>query len=120
LSLEDSALLYDRAMTFWHQCRTIFPINAHVLVYEDMLADLPGVVGKLLEFLDLPWDDAVLDHSATARQRGYIRTPSYAQVAEPIYRRAEGRWVRYRAQLSPVLPILLPWAERLGYPAPPA
>jgi hypothetical protein len=26
-----------------------------------------------------------------------------------------GRWRRYARELEPVLPILLPWAERLGY-----
>jgi hypothetical protein len=30
--------------------------------------------------------------------------------------RPSGRWRRYRKQLEPVLPVLLPWAERLGYP----
>ena len=50
-----------------------------------------------------------------AAGRGHIRTASYAQVAEPIYRRAAGRWERYRDQLAPVLPILAPWAETMGY-----
>jgi hypothetical protein len=25
------------------------------------------------------------------------------------------RWRRYAKELEPVLPVLLPWAERLGY-----
>ena len=69
----------------------------------------------LIGFLGLPWDERVLDHQGTALRRGPIVTPSYAQVAQPIYRRAAGRWQRYRDQLAPVLPILAPWAELMGY-----
>ena len=69
----------------------------------------------IVEFLGLPWDDAVLRHEDTAMSRGYIRTPSYAQVTEGIYRRASGRWERYRKQMAPVLDILAPWAIRFGY-----
>jgi hypothetical protein len=57
----------------------------------------------------------MLDHRSSAGARRYIATPSYAQVAEPLYTRARGRWHRYREALEPVLPILRPWAERLGY-----
>jgi hypothetical protein len=32
-----------------------------------------------------------------------------------LTRAASGRWKRYEKQLEPVLPVLLPWAERLGY-----
>ena len=46
---------------------------------------------------------------------GPIATPSYAQVVQPIYKRASGRWQRYREQMAPVLPILMPWAEKMGY-----
>ena len=35
--------------------------------------------------------------------------------AEPLYTRARGRWQRYADQLAPVLPILAPWAEKMGY-----
>ena len=50
-----------------------------------------------------------------ASSQGVITTASYAQVTEPIYKRASGRWRRYRAHLEPVLPVLRPWAERFGY-----
>ncbi|MNC97713.1 hypothetical protein D3C83_154610 [compost metagenome] len=57
----------------------------------------------------------MLDNQAAARERGRVRTASYSQVGEPIYRRAAGRWEGYRDQLAPVLPILAPWAGRMGY-----
>ncbi len=60
-------------------------------------------------------DEAVLDHESTARARGLITTASYSQVTEPIYKRASGRWQRYREHLAPILPTLAPWAEKFGY-----
>ena len=91
------------------------PLRVHTVRYEAMVEDLEREVRPLLEFLDLPWEEAVLDHQQTAAGRGYIRTPSYAQVTEKVYGRASGRWRRYEKHLEPVLPVLLPWAERLGY-----
>ena len=80
-----------------------------------MVADLETEMRGLLAFLGIAWDDKVLDNRGSAAQREHIRTASYAQVTEPIYQRSAGRWERYREQMTPVLPILAPWAERMGY-----
>jgi tetratricopeptide (TPR) repeat protein len=115
LDLGDSARLYDLVMTFWERCRDVLPLKVHIVRYEAMVEDLEGEARTLLDFLGLAWDPAVLDHQRTARARGTILTPSYSQVVQPIYREASGRWERYRSQMAPVLPILAPWAQRLGY-----
>jgi tetratricopeptide (TPR) repeat protein len=115
LDLGDSARLYDLVLTFWERCREVLPLQVHVVRYEAMVEDLEGEARSLLDFLGLPWDPAVLDHQRTARARGTISTPSYSQVIQPIYGEASGRWRRYREQMGPVLPVLEPWAVRLGY-----
>ena len=113
--LESAALVYDAAMSFWKKARQIFPLRVHEIRYEDIVEDVEGQMRPLIDFLGLPWDDRILDHQTTAVERGYIRTPSYAQVTEKIYRRASGRWTRYRKHMEPVLPILAPWVEEFGY-----
>ena len=115
LDLGDSARLYDLVLTFWERCRDLLPLNVHVVRYEALIGDLEGEARALLDFLGLPWDPAVLDYRTTAQARGTISTPSYSQVIQPLYREASGRWERYRGQMAPVLPILAPWALRLGY-----
>jgi tetratricopeptide (TPR) repeat protein len=115
LDLGDAARLYGLLMTHWQRCRSVLPLQVHTVRYEEMIADLEGAVRPLIAFLGLPWDDAVLDHQKTARGRGYVASASYAQVTEPIYARASGRWRRYAKQMKEVLPLLAPWAERLGY-----
>jgi tetratricopeptide (TPR) repeat protein len=116
LDLEDAARLYDLVLDYWRQACSVFPLSVHSLRYEALVEDPEAVLRPLAAFAGLEWEEALLDHRATAAGRDYIGSPSYAQVAEPLHRRATGRWIRYRSQLAPVLPVLLPWAERLGYP----
>ncbi|WP_420138283.1 tetratricopeptide repeat-containing sulfotransferase family protein [Sphingomonas sp.] len=113
--LESAARLYDLAMRVWTQSVERLDLRPHVIRYERMVTDLAGEIRPLLSFLDVPWRDEVLDNQASAKRRAHVPTASYAQVTEPIYQRASGRWERYRSHLEPILPILAPWAERLGY-----
>lgn len=72
---------------------------------------------KVFDFLGVDWDDGVRNYIETAYRRGKINTPSYNQVTQPLYTRARGRWERYREQMQPVPPTLLPWAKRFEYGA---
>jgi tetratricopeptide (TPR) repeat protein len=113
--LEESALLYDRVFDAWTRATSLLPIDVHRIRYERMVEDLEGEMRALLSYLGLEWDPRVLDNRASAARREHIGTASYSQVTEPIYRRSAGRWTRYRDQMAPVVPILAPWVERLGY-----
>lgn len=115
LTLENSARLYDAVMTHWMHCREVLPLNVHTIRYEDMVEDLESTLRPMIAFLGLEWDDRLLDYQDTARERGYIRTPSYAQVTEKVYSRSRGRWELYREHMAPVLDVLAPWAIRFGY-----
>jgi tetratricopeptide (TPR) repeat protein len=115
LRLEDAAELYDLSFGHWERANALFPVAAHTIVYERLIEDMEAEVRPLFDWLGLEWHAGALDHSRTARSRGLITTASYSQVTEPIYKRAAGRWERYREQLAPVLPILAPWCEKMGY-----
>jgi hypothetical protein len=45
----------------------------------------------------------------------YARTASYAQVTEKLYDRSRFRYRPYLTHLAPVLEILRPVIDRLGY-----
>ena len=113
--IADAAEYYDALMRIWTASRETMALNVHDVVYEELVGDPEAVLKPAIAFLGLEWDDRILDHQRTAKARGTIQTPSYDQVTEPVTARASGRWKRYAKQLEPVLPILLPWAERLGY-----
>jgi tetratricopeptide (TPR) repeat protein len=113
--IEAAADYYAAMMSIWTAARETMQLNVHTVVYEDFVEDPEATLRALIQFLGLDWDDRVLDHQRAARERGTIGTPSYDQVTEPVTKRAVGRWKRYAKQMEPALPILLPWAERLGY-----
>ena len=115
LDIADAADFYDAAMGLFRNARKLLPLAFHTLIYEQLVADPEAALRPAIEFLGLDWRPGLLDHQATARARGAISTPSYTQVVQPLSKAPSGRWRRYERELEPVFPILLPWAERLGY-----
>jgi tetratricopeptide (TPR) repeat protein len=113
--LEEAARTYGAAFRAWHCAADLFAPAAHAVRYERLVEDPRGELQPLVEWLGLGWDDRLLAHEETARTRTRVRTASYAQIGEKLYTRARGRWQRYTDQLAPVMPILMPWAERMGY-----
>ena len=115
LDIGDSAEYYDAILSFWVRARETLGLNVETVIYEKLIDDAEGSLRPVVDFLGLEWKDGLLDHRATAKARGAISTPSFDQVVQPLSDKASGRWRRYEKQLEPVLPLLLPWAERLGY-----
>jgi tetratricopeptide (TPR) repeat protein len=109
------ARAYDSAFTYWYSQWPLLRPSSYELFYERLTADFPAQVRQLAEFLQLPWHDAMLSPAERARAKGFISTPSYAQVTEPVNSRSVGRWKRYERHFQPVLPGLRPWIERWGY-----
>lgn len=117
--LEDTARLYAKVMQLWQKFNEELQPSLHVVRYENLVSNFEEEISGLLGYLKLPWDENLRKHTEHARSRGRINTPSYHQVAEPLYTRASGRWIRYRRELEPVLPILKPAMDYLGYSAAP-
>ena len=115
LDLKDAAAFYDLTFRHWEHASALFPVDAKTVVYERLVEDVAGEVRPLFDWLGLDWRDEALDHQSTAKSRGLITTASYSQVTEPIYKRAAGRWERYRVHLEPIFPIVKPWVEKFGY-----
>jgi Flp pilus assembly protein TadD len=115
LDIATAADYYDSAMRLWTSSTEVLPLNVHTILYEELIADPEAALKPLIGFLGLDWRGELLDHSKTAKARSGIGTPSYNQVTQPLTRAPSGRWKHYEKHLQPVLPILLPWAELLGY-----
>jgi tetratricopeptide (TPR) repeat protein len=117
LTLEDAAALYDLSFTHWERAKTLFDLPVGTVMYERLVADKDRELRPLFDWLGLAWPGEAFDHRGAARARGTVATASYAQVTEPIYTRASGRWTRYRTQLAPVMPVLDSWIKRHSYDA---
>jgi Tfp pilus assembly protein PilF len=114
LQLETAAAYYDKVMSLGSLCREKLGLSVLEVRYENVVADLEAVARSVTDFLGLPFEEAMLSPSETAKARN-INTPSARQVIEPIYSRSVARWKRYETQLAPVLPVLNRWADRFGY-----
>lgn len=107
---------YSRAFSFWYAHCALLKPDTHELRYERLIADFAIEVEKLCAFLRLPWHEAMLTPGEHARAKGFISTPSYAQIVEPVSNRSVGRWKHYEQHFSSeALALLTPWIERWGY-----
>ena len=75
------------------------PGMVHRVIYDDLVDDLEGEARRLLAFLDLPFDPAVLDFHANERA---VRTISAGQVRKPINRDGIGQWQMFEQWLDPL------------------
>ena len=86
------------------------PGLVHRVIYEKLVADTEGEVRRLLAYLGLPFDPAVLRFFETERA---IVTPSSQQVRRPVYASAVEHWRRFEPWLGPMKialgPVLATW-----------
>ncbi len=114
-SLERLAVAYVTAMECWLQHVEVFQPDLFVSRYEDLVADTEGQTRRIAEFIGVDDAAALLHFDRHARDKGYIGTPSYTQVIQPVNRKGLNRWLRYRDALAPALPILQPMLDHWGY-----
>lgn len=88
---------YQALMKGWHE---IFPGRILDVRYEDTVEDIETQSRRLLEFLELPFEEAVLSFYATKR---LVKTPSASQVREPIYKTSVAAWKKYEKHLGPLI-----------------
>ena len=77
--------------------------------YEDNVADFENQVRRILDFCELPWEDACLRFYETDRP---IRTASSEQVRQPIYSDSLNFWKRYQDELGELIEAVEPIRNR--------
>ncbi|MHC5114358.1 MAG: tetratricopeptide repeat-containing sulfotransferase family protein [Planctomycetota bacterium] len=87
---------YERLMEHW---RTVLDVPMLDLDYETLVADQEATTRRIIEFCDLPWDDACLKFHEVRRAE---RTQSLDQVRKPLYGSSVGRAERFGALLDPL------------------
>ncbi|MDF7775089.1 sulfotransferase [Sphingomonas sp. AOB5] len=98
--LAEIAHYHDQQVRLMAHWKSLWPGDIHELDYDALVADPRPEIGKLLAFLGLDWEDAVLEPH---RGAGAVQTASVWQVRQPLYRESSGRWRNYRAYLSNLL-----------------
>ncbi|MCD6162642.1 MAG: sulfotransferase [candidate division Zixibacteria bacterium] len=92
--------LYQNLMAHWHKVMPGYILDVR---YEDVINDQQSQTERMLDFLDLSWDDACLSFHKTKRP---VRTASSVQVRNPIYSSSIKLWKHHEKQLEPLLKAL--------------
>jgi hypothetical protein len=116
-SLERLARGYVQAFEQWY--RQVEVLGPRVLEwrYESVVGQPEDHLARLGTFLDIADPSPMARFAEHARSKRFISTPSYAQVTQALHARAVNRWHAYREHFEPVLPLLRPLIDRLGYTA---
>jgi tetratricopeptide (TPR) repeat protein len=89
---------YSELMDHW---RDVLPKGVLLDVqYEDLVADFEVQARRIVAHCGLDWDERCLAFHETERR---VKTASAAQVRQPLYKSAVGRWQPYKDMLKPLL-----------------
>ena len=99
LDLDDAAHWlkeHDRLMAHW---KALYPDDICDIDYDELVLAPKPVIEGLLAFLNLSWEDGVLQFHRGAAP---VKTASVWQVRQPLHARSSGRWQNYRSVLEPI------------------
>ena len=85
---------YVELMAHWDK---VLPGKVLRVHYEHLVADLDSQVRRILDFLELPFEENCLNYYQTDRS---IRTPSSEQVRQPIYQSGLEHWRHFEPHLE--------------------
>lgn len=97
--LEETGRYYREYVSLMAHWDAVLPGRVLRVQHEDVLDDLEGQVRRMLDYLDLPFEEGCLRYFETERA---VRTPSSEQVRQPIYRHGQEQWHNYAAWLEPL------------------
>ncbi|MFP6879764.1 MAG: sulfotransferase, partial [Roseibacillus sp.] len=89
----------------WHRYREVLTDQWAEVAYEDLVSDFAGALTPILNLLGLPWHED-LTHYRDQNVHKAVNSPTYAEVTQPIYGAAVGRWKNYESHLAPALEVL--------------
>jgi len=114
-SIESLAVGFRRTFDYWYSQSALLSPAAHELKYEDFVRDFESGMRAVTNFLELPWAESMLRPAERAQAKGYISTPSYAQVTQPVNQKSVDRWKSYEKYFAGALPPLEPYLARWSY-----
>jgi hypothetical protein len=91
---------YTRYWKLMQRWKTMFPDRILDVRYEDTVADIEKQSRRILDFLDLAFEEKVLEFHKTER---LVKTPSASQVRQPIYTDSVEAWKNYEKHLGPLI-----------------
>jgi tetratricopeptide (TPR) repeat protein len=98
-ALDDIGRYYRDYVELMAHFDAAMPGRIHRVLYERMIDDTETEVRRLLEYCELPFEEACLRFYENDRP---VRTPSAQQVRQPIYREGVEHWRHFEPWLQPL------------------
>ncbi|XP_051956512.1 protein-tyrosine sulfotransferase 1-like [Xyrauchen texanus] len=120
-SYRDCIVKWNRAVeVMYDQCLAAVDGSCLPVYYEQLVLYPEQVMRRLLQFLGLPWDTAVLHHERLIGKAGGVSLSkvelSSDQVVKPVNTDALSKWVgKIPADVVKEMASLAPMLSRLGY-----
>ena len=114
-SIESASRIYDLTMSIWLDYKEKLKINHITSKYEDLIEDFDKHILKILNFLDVSWDENIKNYRNTAHDRGKINTPSSSQVVQPLYKSSIQKWKNYEKYFKHSNQYLDKWISYFKY-----
>ena len=97
--LEEVGRYYADYVALMDHWDAVLPGKVLRVQHEDVLDDLEGQTRRMLDYLELPFEEACLEFHKTERA---VRTASSEQVRQPINRKGQGAWKPFEPWLDPL------------------
>ena len=110
--LDDIGQYYRAYIDLMEHWNSVLPEGRILRVqHEDVLDDLEGQVARILNYCELPFEEACVNFHQTERA---VRTASSEQVRKPINRAGQGQWRPFSEHLEPLRQALGELLETKG------
>jgi len=100
--IADYFLAYQDIMQHWNN---IFGDDIYEISYEKLIENQEDETRKLLNYCELDFQKECLEFHKNKRA---VKTASYTQVRNPIYKKSVERWKNYEEELKPLADLIFP------------
>jgi hypothetical protein len=114
LTWDGTARFYAQTMDWWATVKPKLSMQFMEFRYEDAVFDFETAFRQVFDFIGLEWNPNVSDFHKNAAGK-FIASPSFSQVAQPLYSSSVGRWKHYEDEYQPIVQYLQPFLAAYGY-----
>ncbi|MBY5269442.1 sulfotransferase family protein [Spiribacter salinus] len=106
---------YKFVMREWFQAFPGQTDRVCYVYYDELVTNFEPTIRRVIDFLGVEWDDAVLDFAEHSKKRA-VRTPSYANVRKGLSLGVQSTYQNYLFLFDDYCRSKLdPWVEFFGY-----
>ncbi len=114
-SIESASEIYNLTMNMWIDYKAKLEMNFITSKYEDLIDDFDTHISRILDFLNVEWDEKIKNYRDTAYRRKKINTPSSSQVVQPLYKSSIDKWKNYEQYFKNSNQYLEKWLNYFKY-----